>query len=194
MAAGGKEGASAEVKVKWVKEVCSIANFYHLFNLLLRVICQTVAAVPAPPSLVHSNEQPGKIIPFPKDQQRGRVDDNGPEKWGNCAWITSQDTKAVHTLCTQEMRLINTCSQGQWEDLPHDDGEARISAASFLRQVAGQYWALCWVTVSTRFHLKLVGELLLQGMKTWALYHSIQNWVVTQLRNRRKGKQRGNII
>lgn len=81
MDAGGKEGSCAEVKGEGVKGVCSTANFYHLFNLLLRVICQTVAAVPAPPPLVHSNEQPGKkIIPFPKDQQRGRFDDNGPEK------------------------------------------------------------------------------------------------------------------
>lgn len=80
MDAGGKEGTCAEVKVEGIKGICSIANFYHVFNLLLRVICQTVAAVPAPPSLVHSNEQPGKIIPFPKDQQRGRADDNGPEK------------------------------------------------------------------------------------------------------------------
>lgn len=55
MDAGGKEGACAEVKGEGVKGVCSTANFYHLFNLLLRVICQTVAAVPAPPPLVHSN-------------------------------------------------------------------------------------------------------------------------------------------
>lgn len=37
------------------------------------------------------------------------------------------------------MRLINICSQGQRKDLPHDDGETRIFAACFLRQVAGQY-------------------------------------------------------
>lgn len=66
MSAGGKEGACAEVKVEGVKGVCSIANFYHLFNLLLRVICQTVAVAPAPPSLVHSNEQPGKNYPLSK--------------------------------------------------------------------------------------------------------------------------------
>lgn len=65
MDAGGKEGACAEVKGEGLKGVCSTANFYHLFNLLLRVICQTVAAVPAPPPLVHSNEQPGKkLSPF----------------------------------------------------------------------------------------------------------------------------------
>lgn len=65
MDAGGKEGACAEVKGEGVKGVCSTDSFYHLFNLLLRVICQTVAAVPAPPSLVHSNEQPGKkLSPF----------------------------------------------------------------------------------------------------------------------------------
>lgn len=62
MDAGGKEGACAKVKGEGVKGVCSTANFYHLFNLLLRVICQTVAAVPAPPPLVHSNEQPGKKL------------------------------------------------------------------------------------------------------------------------------------
>jgi len=65
MGAGGKEGACAEVKGEGVQGGCSTANFYLLFNLLLRVICQTAAAVPAPPPLVHSDEQPGKkLSPF----------------------------------------------------------------------------------------------------------------------------------
>lgn len=61
-------GACGEVKGERVKGVFSTSNFYYLFNLLPKVICQTVAAVPTPPPLVHSNEQPEKnLIPFPKD-------------------------------------------------------------------------------------------------------------------------------
>lgn len=139
MDAGGKEGACAEVKGEGVKGVCSTANFYHLFNLLLRVICQTVAAVPAPPSLVHSNEQPGKnLSPFQRISKEEEL---------MIMVLRSEAimhgslprTQSVCTLCTQEMRLINICSQGQRKDLPHDDGETRIFAACFLRQVAGQY-------------------------------------------------------
>lgn len=60
MDAGEKEGACAEVKEEGIKGLCSTANSYYLFNLLLRVICQTMVALPAPPPLVHHNEQPEK--------------------------------------------------------------------------------------------------------------------------------------
>lgn len=151
MDAGEKEGACAEVKEERIKGLCSTANSYYLFNLLLRVICQTVVALPAPPALVQHNEQPEKkIICFWKDHWRGRVDDNGPEKWGSCIWITSQDPNAVCTPCTQEMRLINTYSQGQWKDHSHDDGETGILPACFLRQVAGHQHPMLWATMSMR--------------------------------------------
>jgi len=38
------------------------------------------------------------------------------------------------------MRLVNTCSQGQRKDPPHDDGEPGVFAACFLRQVAGHQY------------------------------------------------------
>lgn len=148
----GKGGACWEVKGERVKGVCSTPNFYRLFNLLPKVICQTVAAIPTPPPLVHSNEQPGKnLIPFPKDWQRGRVDDNGPGKWGSCTWITSQDTKAVCTHCTQEIRFINTCSQGQWKNASSQWWWDRGFCCFFsLRQVSRRnIQAIWWVTVST---------------------------------------------